>query len=1195
MNFLSALNLGALWGAFGALSLISLIWLGGPHIQIASHKPLEALWVRILLSVIIVCTVIAVNIYKWYQKQKLNKKVIEELKASELTSSDTSQPSPNKLNEQFNSIDLILQKHDSTKNKNIIQKLFLDKKEYIYQKPWFLILGAPGVGKTTSILNSGLNFPVGTIENADKLSGTKDCDWFLTDEALFLDTAGRFVEQDNQSKNSQDWKELLSLLKRCRTKQPINGLVLVVGVDDILKNNDDHLQNQINEFRVRLQELQTTFNTTFPLYLLINKIDLIPGFDQYFNYLSEEDRKKVLGIQLDTLSENTAEQINKVLKRLDEISNAIELNIFNSVAYNNQQNESSDLALSFASEFDNFITTLKTYLKKLFNLSKYDSTLYLGGVYFSSSTQQSITDNAPIQSRYQLRNKYSTNHLSGILPKSKVYFLHHFYQYTLIETSNLAGIDIRWIKKQQRLYWGSCIALLLLSGIAAFTISQMYAKNKAYLGLVQENYKNAQDMASQANPDDALELLKLADTVKSIPSHNIPENLSNIGLLNDLGFSQHKLIANASQLKYQELAGINLTNLIEDSIQKKLKEGIDTNSETELYQHLKAYLMLHQHQHYDNKFIAQWTKENLVSDIFGTYSENSLSELNAILLTQKITPIQSYDTELVQSARELFVNHDIANTLYTELLEHSKTLDDKSLPSVSFISMGGTATQNLFRRISGKTLNAPMLPLYTKDGYQKIFLPYITTHLDRFYQKEKWVVGDEVFAISKDEVLSDIYQKYTDDYINYWKQYIADVKMIEPKDLQQTIVMSKQLSEKKSALAGIIRGIAHHTNLQATNTTPNANTEPNKEAQQAADKKTAALQDSINPNNPQEEALTHNAPQMDGYLQDVASNFSQFQVLVQSSEGSTPQLDEITKSINDLYVYLVALQMSMQNNDTLMPDNKPVVNYQAQVSRLPEPFKPMLDRFVGQISQTSKEYRQTQEESKKQQEADEEKKIVLAIAEQQDNNIKENCQASIANKYPISKTANKEVSLKELEQMFGSKGLYMQTLNSNIMANNKLTTPFRSLLDEIDRRPIYENAQSINSRYFAGADKPFLDFTLKPVLMTKEIKELIINYDGKKMVYYHGPQKSTKLTWPASTNTLSFKIITFDNKTRTLETKGDWSIFKMIDQSTQVINTKDGDGIIATFGFNEHEVHLELKSISGPNPFLLTGLRGFVC
>lgn len=148
------INVGMLWGGFGAVSLISMIWFGGAYLQIGTWKPLEPTWVKVLLSCLIILVVIGVNVYKWYKQRQLNKHVMEELKASDLSSDDKA-VNKNKITEQFNSVDLILQKHNDTQNKNLVQRLFTDKKGYIYQKPWFLLVGASGVGKTTSILNSG--------------------------------------------------------------------------------------------------------------------------------------------------------------------------------------------------------------------------------------------------------------------------------------------------------------------------------------------------------------------------------------------------------------------------------------------------------------------------------------------------------------------------------------------------------------------------------------------------------------------------------------------------------------------------------------------------------------------------------------------------------------------------------------------------------------------------------------------------------------------------------------------------------------------------------------------------------------------------------------------------------------------------------------------------------------------------------
>ncbi|WP_273890733.1 hypothetical protein, partial [Serratia marcescens] len=33
-------------------------------------------------------------------------------------------------------------------------------RQYLYQLPWYVIIGAPGAGKTTALVNSGLHFPL---------------------------------------------------------------------------------------------------------------------------------------------------------------------------------------------------------------------------------------------------------------------------------------------------------------------------------------------------------------------------------------------------------------------------------------------------------------------------------------------------------------------------------------------------------------------------------------------------------------------------------------------------------------------------------------------------------------------------------------------------------------------------------------------------------------------------------------------------------------------------------------------------------------------------------------------------------------------------------------------------------------------------------------------------------------------------
>ena len=72
----------------------------------------------------------------------------------------------------------------------------------LYDLPWYVFIGAPGSGKTTALLNSGLKFPLDqrVRQGASRgVGGTRNCDWWFTDEAVFLDTAGRYTTQDSDA------------------------------------------------------------------------------------------------------------------------------------------------------------------------------------------------------------------------------------------------------------------------------------------------------------------------------------------------------------------------------------------------------------------------------------------------------------------------------------------------------------------------------------------------------------------------------------------------------------------------------------------------------------------------------------------------------------------------------------------------------------------------------------------------------------------------------------------------------------------------------------------------------------------------------------------------------------------------------------------------------------------------------------
>ena len=69
------------------------------------------------------------------------------------------------------------------------------------------------------------------------VGGTINMHWWFTNHAVILDTAGKMLFQEAQPGSTTEWIEFLGLLKKHRANCPINGMLLVIPADSLLKDN----------------------------------------------------------------------------------------------------------------------------------------------------------------------------------------------------------------------------------------------------------------------------------------------------------------------------------------------------------------------------------------------------------------------------------------------------------------------------------------------------------------------------------------------------------------------------------------------------------------------------------------------------------------------------------------------------------------------------------------------------------------------------------------------------------------------------------------------------------------------------------------------------------------------------------------------------------------------------------------------
>ena len=153
---------------------------------------------------------------------------------------------------------------------------------YLYELPWYMFVGAPGSGKTTALTRSGLEFPLAETLGPDAIGGiggTRHCDWWFTDEAVLLDTAGRYTTQDSDLEADRAaWSGFLELLKKHRPRRPVNGVIVAISVTDLLLQDLAAREAQARAVRARIQELQERLDLAFPVYVVVTKSDLLAGF-----------------------------------------------------------------------------------------------------------------------------------------------------------------------------------------------------------------------------------------------------------------------------------------------------------------------------------------------------------------------------------------------------------------------------------------------------------------------------------------------------------------------------------------------------------------------------------------------------------------------------------------------------------------------------------------------------------------------------------------------------------------------------------------------------------------------------------------------------------------------------------------------------------------------------------------------------
>ncbi len=254
----------------------------------------------------------------------------------------------------------------------------------LYILPWYMVIGESGSGKTTAIQSARLTSPFAEVSRTSGISGTRNCDWWFFEQAIILDTAGRYALPVDQERDKDEWQKFLTLLARFRKKEPLNGLVVTIAADRLAQASAETLREDGRTLRKRIEELTRVLGARSPIYVLVTKCDLIQGATHFCEQLPEPSLNQAMGYVNQNLSADAGAVIAKAVATVGDRLRELRLLLLHRL-----QNRSAAAAmLLFPEELEKLKDGLAAFAQTIFQENPYQETPLLRGIFFSSGRQE---------------------------------------------------------------------------------------------------------------------------------------------------------------------------------------------------------------------------------------------------------------------------------------------------------------------------------------------------------------------------------------------------------------------------------------------------------------------------------------------------------------------------------------------------------------------------------------------------------------------------------------------------------------------------------------------------------------------------------------------------------------------------------------------------------------------------------------
>lgn len=1077
----------------------------------------------------------------------------------------------------------------------------------LYSLPWYMFIGPPAAGKTTAIINSGLEFSFGS--DIRGVGGTRNCDWFFSNSAILLDTAGRYITEDE---DKEEWLAFLDILKKHRRRSPINGVIIGMSIADLLKASFDELEWHAKNIRRRIDELIQRLGVRFPVYLVITKLDLLQGFVESFEHLSRTEREQIWGCTLSPEEVSSSSPREVFEQEFDLLVKALDDFRLKRLSLASKR-ESRGRVYVFPLEFAGIKESVGQFIGKLFQASPYQEGPVFRGFYLTSGTQEGVPIDRVIQAvakQFDLPSEM----ISEPEIQKKSYFIRRLFTDIVIPDRNLVARTSRASTQKNLIRAGVIFGSLICLGAFIFGVSQGYVRS-------QSSLKSAKGMAALIKDvnwekrDSYVENLKQLDRFRE-KMVGLEQKEMRHPLIRS-GMSRTGMVLVAARELYCR-KGSPFIQYYYDELENRLKKfrGGEDYPAYAVRDFFKAYLLMGEESPRLDGSYSDFLKKELMGIPNQKISDESSEEISPLVERQIEYFVQSFgkewmspfenDKNLVQSIRTLINKPIELEDDYQNFIRDAQS----KLPQTFTLSQILKGQPQDFVSCEFKVPGS-----FTKAGWEDVIKQAIEDW-SQIPEKESWILG-QAQPVGPDlrdpkKRSAGLRELYFQEYSRNWWQFLRSIRYARFEDLSSASEALKILSDpKESPLKLILDAVARQTRFEIEPTSEGRFSRiikavTDKEKKKALKKVPKDAKNALGkepPSSPKEELI-----------QGINEEFAKLHSLSPATGGK----EESPKELAVLLAQYATLKEKLQ-----YIESDPGL-------KAKEVAAGVLEKQVGELPDAVKVIHTTLPESDFDAEARTAlfeqplrnvwgvilKEVQNGLNDVWRNNVCQPYTLSLASFYPFDPQGKDDAPMTEVARFFDPKeGIIGKFINEELKLFVKLDTwksipwmdqgltlspPAVDALEKAEaiRQALFE-AGSLKVNFSLMADFPEpvgLKDEKKKTEIKNSIDQISLEIAGKLYPYRMGRPDWIDFSWPGTEGLLGARL-TINSKKYNYEpikSDGVWGWFRLLDKAdiTEVAPTEwNIRWLFGQPGLNHVRIQYRLKTKSPFHPF--RGTRDF--